>query len=159
MKLYKNIKRFRDQLGLSQEALAYKVGYTDRSSIAKIESGLVDLSASKIAAFASVFDVTPAVLLMDSGLSETPPLKLQQPFQCAGEPLTKEGLKVGLAYDQAEDGIQSSVRKLLDIDPDDNDAEEVVFSLAAKEDGLQQRILDKDQLDLVQKAIAETSAD
>lgn len=63
METYENIKRLREQLGLSQEALAEKVGYKDRSSIAKIESGRVDLSESKIASFAAALHVTPAELM------------------------------------------------------------------------------------------------
>lgn len=43
MNLYENIKRFRKEKGLSQEELARMTGYTDRSSIAKIEKGDVDL--------------------------------------------------------------------------------------------------------------------
>ena len=50
-------------MGLSQERLAELVGYKDRSSIAKIESGLVDLSQSKIASFAAALNVTPAYLM------------------------------------------------------------------------------------------------
>ena len=50
--LYKNIKAARVAAGLSQEQLAQAIGYTDRSSIAKIESGKVDLPQSKIAAIA-----------------------------------------------------------------------------------------------------------
>ena len=35
--LYKNIKRLRESKGMSQDALAKLTGYTDRSSITKIE--------------------------------------------------------------------------------------------------------------------------
>jgi transcriptional regulator with XRE-family HTH domain len=35
--LYKNIKMRREELGMSQEQLAKKVGYTSRSTIARIE--------------------------------------------------------------------------------------------------------------------------
>lgn len=63
METHENIKRLRDALGLSQEVLAEKVGYTDRSSIAKIEAGKVDLTQSKIAAFAAALNVTPAQLM------------------------------------------------------------------------------------------------
>ena len=48
---------------MSQDALAEKVGYKDRSSIAKVEAGLVDLSQSKIAAFAKALGVSPAILI------------------------------------------------------------------------------------------------
>ncbi len=61
--LYTNIKKLRKQAKMSQEDLAKRVGYTDRSSIAKIESGEVDLSQSKIKAFADVFNVTPQYLM------------------------------------------------------------------------------------------------
>lgn len=60
--LYKNIRARRLELGMSQEELAQKVGYTDRTSIAKIESGKVDLSESKIFAFAEALKTTPALL-------------------------------------------------------------------------------------------------
>lgn len=73
METHENIKALREELGLSQEALAEKVGYKDRSSIAKIEAGLVDLSQSKIAAFATALHVTPAQLM---GITtSTPPAK------------------------------------------------------------------------------------
>ena len=63
MEIHENIKRLRKQRGLSQEELAHLVGYTDRSSIAKIEAGRVDLSQSKIALFANALGTTPAELL------------------------------------------------------------------------------------------------
>lgn len=63
METHENIKALREQQGLSQEALAERIGYKDRSTIAKIEAGLVDLSQSKIAAFAKALDVTPAYLM------------------------------------------------------------------------------------------------
>ena len=63
METHENIKILREQQGLSQEALAEKTGYKDRSSIAKIEAGLVDLPQSKIAIFANALGVTPAYLM------------------------------------------------------------------------------------------------
>ena len=56
--LYKNIKITRMKKGLSQEELALKTGYTDRSSIAKIESGKIDLPISKVEVFAKDLGVT-----------------------------------------------------------------------------------------------------
>lgn len=61
--LYKNIKAYRLLKGWSQQRLADAVGYSDRSSIAKIESGLVDLSRSKIEEFAEALGTTPARLM------------------------------------------------------------------------------------------------
>lgn len=63
METHENIKKLREKLGWSQEELAEKVGYTDRSSIAKIEAGKVDLQQSKIAAFAAALSVSPAQLM------------------------------------------------------------------------------------------------
>jgi repressor LexA len=60
---HENIKRLRKLRGYSQEELARMVGYTDRSSIAKIESGGVDLSQSKITAFALALGVTPGQIM------------------------------------------------------------------------------------------------
>lgn len=63
MKLYENIKQLRKRLGMSQEELALLTGYTSRSSIAKIENGGVDLSQSKIEAFAKALHTTPQKLM------------------------------------------------------------------------------------------------
>jgi len=61
--LYTNIKQKRLENGLSQDALARLTGYTDRSSIAKIEKGEVDLSESKISIFAKVLGVAASELM------------------------------------------------------------------------------------------------
>ena len=63
MDTYENIKLLRLKRGMSQDELAKKTGYTDRSSIAKIESGKVDLTESKIALFAKALNVSPALLM------------------------------------------------------------------------------------------------
>lgn len=57
------IKKFRENLGMSQQELAKKTGYTSRSSIAKIEKGEVDLSLSKIALLAKALGTTPSILM------------------------------------------------------------------------------------------------
>lgn len=63
LQLYKNIKNKRIEMGISQEELARRTGYTNRSSIAKIESGKVDLSQTKIMQFAEALDTTPSDLM------------------------------------------------------------------------------------------------
>lgn len=52
------IRTLREKQGMSQEALAARLGYKDRSSIAKIESGKVDLSQSKLEQLSRVFRVS-----------------------------------------------------------------------------------------------------
>ena len=61
--LYENIRELRKLNHWTQEELATRMGYTDRSMIAKIESGKVDLSQSKILDFAKVFRVDPGDLM------------------------------------------------------------------------------------------------
>ncbi len=61
--LYKNIRKTREKLGYTQQELAEKTGYTDRTSIAKIESGKIDLPQSKILIFADALKTTPSELM------------------------------------------------------------------------------------------------
>ena len=63
LKMYERIKELRKQNNWTQEELAQKVGYTDRSAIAKIEAGRIDLPQSKIIEFANVFGVDAGDLL------------------------------------------------------------------------------------------------
>lgn len=67
MKLHENIRHYRKKLGMSQEELAKKTGYTDRSSIARIEKGEIDLPQSKIALFAKAFNISSNDLFGDTG--------------------------------------------------------------------------------------------
>lgn len=62
-KLYENIKKFREEKGLTQDDLAKLAGYTSRTSIAKIERGQVDLPQSRIAKFAEIFGLTETELM------------------------------------------------------------------------------------------------
>lgn len=61
--LYKNIKEKRQALKMSQDTLAMLTGYKDRSSIAKIEKGEVDISESKIREFAKALKTSPQELM------------------------------------------------------------------------------------------------
>ena len=77
MTMYERIKALRMKKGLSQQKLADLTGYHDRSSIAKIESGLVDLPQTKILLFAKALGVTPAALM---GLQDKYPEDLKDDF-------------------------------------------------------------------------------
>lgn len=61
--LYDRIKARREELNMSQEELANKLGYKSRSSVNKIEKGENDIPQSKIAAFAKALDTTPGYLM------------------------------------------------------------------------------------------------
>lgn len=63
MSLGQNIRAYRERLGMSQEELAKRLGYKDRSTIAKIESNVNDITQSKIVAIAKVLNTTPAALM------------------------------------------------------------------------------------------------
>lgn len=64
MTMYDRIKQLRLEQNMSQEDLAFKVGYKGRSMIARIESGQVDISQSKVKAFATALN-TSIDYLMD----------------------------------------------------------------------------------------------
>lgn len=64
--LYRNIKNKRRELGLTQTELAHRTGYSDKSMIAKIESGKIDLPLSKVEVFANALDTTPVELMGES---------------------------------------------------------------------------------------------
>lgn len=82
LKLYENIKRYRMAAKLSQAELAKRTGYTDRSSIAKIEKGLVDLSQSKIKQFAEALGVTQGDLMgWESGDAENSTMTIGNLFE------------------------------------------------------------------------------
>ena len=83
--VYRKIKSLRLELGMSQGELAKKTGYNDRSSIAKIEAGKVDLTQSKIVAFAKALNTTPGYLMGWKPAGESSPAPIPPGF----EPLPK----------------------------------------------------------------------
>lgn len=64
------IRQRRDELGLSQDELAKKLGYKSRSSINKIELDQRNLTQSKIKAIADALDITPAYIMGWDDLDE-----------------------------------------------------------------------------------------
>ena len=62
MKLGDKVKKRREELGLSQEELAFKMGYKSRTSINKIEKGRA-ISQKIIYRLSEVLEVTPAYLM------------------------------------------------------------------------------------------------
>lgn len=73
LQLYKNIKIRRTELGLTQQELAERLGYADKSMIAKVEKGVVDLTQSKILAFSKALATDPSDLMgWDNENDDTP---------------------------------------------------------------------------------------
>ena len=58
-----NIRRRREELGLTQEELAARLGYKSKSSINKIELGINDQPQKKIMHFAMALNTTPGLLM------------------------------------------------------------------------------------------------
>lgn len=67
-----NIKKRRYELKMTQQDLAAAMGYTSKSTIAKIESGENGVSSKKLAQFAEVLDTTVEKLV--SGTASSPVL-------------------------------------------------------------------------------------
>ena len=63
MEIGEKIKRRRMELGWSQRELARKMGYSDNSTLARIEQGKVDVYQNKIVQFSEVLGVSIAYLM------------------------------------------------------------------------------------------------
>lgn len=94
--LYTNIKERRNKLNLTQTELANKLGYADKSMIAKIEKGQIDLPQSKIFAFAKALETTPSALMGLDGISpnsltliNTHEIQIIENYRQAPEPTQK----------------------------------------------------------------------
>lgn len=72
LEIYKRIRARREELGISQEELAKRLGYKSRSSINKIEKGENDIPQSKIVAFAQALQTTPERLMGWEQPTESP---------------------------------------------------------------------------------------
>lgn len=78
MTIGERIRQRRDELGMSQEELAQKLGYKSRSSINKIELGQQNLTQSKIAAIAKALNTSPSYIM---GWNETDNYPVNERFQ------------------------------------------------------------------------------
>ena len=59
----KRIKARREEIWMTQEELAARLGYKSKTTIAKIENGTNDIVQSKVMEFAKILDTTPAYLM------------------------------------------------------------------------------------------------
>lgn len=134
LKLYENIKRYRMEAKMSQAELAKRTGYTDRSSIAKIEKGLVDLSQSKIKQFAEVLGVTPGHLM---GWDEKPAADLEGMGALAAQVLLDpDAMEVMQKYISMEETDRQAVRDFMALGDADRYALRLVMaSMAQKKTG------------------------
>ncbi len=63
IKIYERIKKIREELDMSQEELAIKVGFESRSAICKIENGQRKIDTDLLFSFAVALKTTPIYLL------------------------------------------------------------------------------------------------
>lgn len=114
--IYDRIKERRIELGLTQEELAERMGYKSRSTINKIEKGMVDVARNKIAKFATVLGVTPAYL-MGWDTEDTPTEDTSINFQPKGVQIPVLGYVIaGVPISAVEDilGYEEIPKKLAD---------------------------------------------
>lgn len=146
LKIYENIKKYRLSLGLTQTELAERVGYTDRSMIAKIETGKIDLSRNKVYDFAKALHTTPIVLL---GLDEE--LKKEKQTKSVTIPVMGK-VPAGLPAEAVEDIIDYEEI------PESMARGGEYFGLAIKGDSMYPRILEGDVV-IVRKQSTADSGD
>lgn len=65
--LYRRIKFYRELRHMTQDELAKLTGYSNRSAIARIERGEIDLPQSKILEFSNALKVPPGMLMGNDG--------------------------------------------------------------------------------------------
>jgi transcriptional regulator with XRE-family HTH domain len=63
MTIYERIKFLREKLNMSQQELALKVGYQDKSAVSKVERGERDITQTMVAKYATALHTTPAYLM------------------------------------------------------------------------------------------------
>lgn len=63
MTIGKRIRRKREELGLSQEELAKKMGYADRSAISMVETGRRDITWENVCKYAKALQCSPSYLM------------------------------------------------------------------------------------------------
>lgn len=63
MEVGERIRLRREELNMTQDELAKKVGYTSRSSVAKVEANANGMVQSKLILFAKALETTPSYLM------------------------------------------------------------------------------------------------
>lgn len=66
--LYRNIRKRRRELGMTQKELAEKCGYTDHTTINKIENGSVDITFKRLEQIAAALNTSIVALIMGDDL-------------------------------------------------------------------------------------------
>lgn len=97
MTIGQRIKQRREELNITQDELAKRLGYKSRSSINKIELDIYNLKQSKIKAIADALQTTPGFIMgwQEDGQTEKP-MTLAAHFD--GEEYTEEEIEEILQF-------------------------------------------------------------
>ena len=66
--LYMNIRKRRKEIGMTQKELADKCGYTDHTTINKIENGKVDITFDRLKQIAMALDTSVIALILGENI-------------------------------------------------------------------------------------------
>lgn len=66
--LYRNIRKRRLEIGMTQKELAEKCGYKDHTTINKIENGLVDITFNRLEQIAAALGTSVVVLILGDNM-------------------------------------------------------------------------------------------
>ena len=78
MTIYERIKFLREKLQMSQQELALRVGYKDKSAVSKVERGERDINQLMLARYAVALNTTPAYLMGWAEEEKTPPNEMSE---------------------------------------------------------------------------------
>ena len=125
----KRIKERREALGISQEALAQRLGYKNKSTIAKIETGINDIVQSKVIEFANELNTTVSFLM---GWEDSP--------------TKKSGVKINVLGRVAAGIPITAIENIIDTEEISQEmaADGEYFALKIKGDSMEPKISDSD---------------
>lgn len=127
-----NLKRLRLERGMSQDELAKALGYTNRSSINKIEVGRSSVPTEKITLLAQILNVSPLELFRDDSepvitIDDKPPFKVDFSVQ-------KLLWRSMAAYEEAEEPVGDLY------DPEEEDTYQLIENYEQLDDGQKQMV-------------------
>lgn len=106
MSVGRRIKERRSELKISQRELASKLGYSDHTTVTRIEADKVDISQSRLKQFAEVLDVSVGYLM---GWEESPEEAGALAAATILDPRIKKLVSDYMALDEADKNIIASL--------------------------------------------------
>lgn len=113
MEVGERIRRRREELNMTQDELAKKVGYTSRSSIAKIEANANGMLQSKLILFAKALQVTPAYIMGWEDILESETNDSAEKVQKRDDAITDIILKM-----RRDENLIEAIKELCELSPE-----------------------------------------